>query len=30
MVGGGKLKAVRIGNVLRFTPSALKAFIGEE
>ena len=30
MVGDGRLKAVRIGRALRFTPVDLKAFLGEE
>jgi len=30
MVGDGRLKAVRIGKALRFTPADLKAFLGEE
>jgi len=30
MVGDGRLKAIRIGKALRFTPADLKAFLGEE
>ncbi|MBI2485617.1 MAG: helix-turn-helix domain-containing protein [Deltaproteobacteria bacterium] len=30
MVSDGRLKAVRIGKALRFTPADLKAFLGEE
>jgi excisionase family DNA binding protein len=30
MVSDGRLRAVRIGKALRFTPADLKAFLGEE
>jgi excisionase family DNA binding protein len=30
MVDDGRLKAVRVGRLLRFTPVDLKAFLGEE
>jgi excisionase family DNA binding protein len=30
MVSDGRLKAVRIGKALRFTPADIKAFLGEE
>jgi hypothetical protein len=30
MVNDGRLRAIRIGKALRFTPADLKAFLGEE